>query len=94
MKKHGKPVFGGIRNKLFLLILLTVVLIAASFFAVTTYQNNMLSELSAETSRKQQLSIAEITESVMAEEICNNLSRITRLEAMASLLALRLRPEI
>ena len=52
MKKDGKPVFGGIRNKLFLLILLTVVLIAASFFAVTTYQNNMLSELSAETSRK------------------------------------------
>ena len=84
MKKDGKPVFGGIRNKLFLLILFTVVLIAISFFVVTTYQNSMLSELSAETSRKQQLSIAEITESVMAEEIRSNLNRITRLEAMAT----------
>ena len=84
MKKDRKPVFGGIRNKLFLLILLTVILITASFFAVTTYQNNMLSQLSGETSRKQQQSIAEITESVMAEEINSNLRRITRLEAMAT----------
>ena len=48
MKKDRKPVFGGIRNKLFLLILFTVVLIAISFFVVTTYQNSMLSELSAD----------------------------------------------
>ena len=41
MNKTRKHFPGGIRNKIFLLILGTVVLLSAAFFGVTTYRNNI-----------------------------------------------------
>ena len=84
LSKLRKFIFGSIRNKLFLLILMTVFLIAVSFFAVSEYHNRMISDLNTETGRKQKQSIAEITDSVMTEDIRNNLERVTQLEAMAT----------
>lgn len=82
MKRIKKLLFGSIRSKFFLLILITMALFAANFFGVTAYQNYRLSQLASETSRKQQASIAEITNTVMTEEIRSDLTRVTALEAM------------
>ncbi len=82
MKRIKKLLFGSIRSKFFLLILITMALFAANFFGVTAYQNYRLSQLASETSRKQQASIAEITNTVMTEEIQSDLTRVTALEAM------------
>ena len=84
MNKTRKHFPGGIRNKIFLLILGTVVLLSAAFFGVTTYRNNMLSDLSAETAREQQAAIVENTQGVMTEVIRENLDRSTELEAMVT----------
>lgn len=54
LKKLLKRFSGGIINKLFLLILITVLLCAVVFFSITGYQNKMLSDLSIETSNRQQ----------------------------------------
>ena len=81
LKSNGKLALGGIRNKLFLLILVTVILFTAVFLAVMTYQNNMLADLSADTGRKQLSSITEITGTVMGETIRENMIRTTELEA-------------
>ena len=84
MKKFGKLNLSGIRNKIFILILITVFLSAAAFFAVTAYQNNMLTHLTAETSRKQLSSISAITDSVMTQTVRETLIRTTALEAQVT----------
>ena len=81
MKRINKHHFRGIRNKLFLLIMITMLLLAAVFFGVTEYRNYRLSQLASEASRKQQVSIALNTNAIMTEVIQNNLNRITGLEA-------------
>ena len=81
MKRINKHHFRGIRNKLFLLIMITMLLLAAVFFGVTEYRNYRLSQLTSEASRKQQVSIALNTNAIMTEAIQNNLNRITGLEA-------------
>ena len=81
MKRINKHHFRGIRNKLFLLIMITMLLLAAVFFGVTEYRNYRLSQLTSEASRKQQVSIALNTNAIMTEVIQNNLNRITGLEA-------------
>ena len=84
MEEKRKFKIGGIRNKLFTLILITLALITLAFFIVVAYQSKTLRTLSAETSRKQLQSIGEITDSVMAADIKDNLERITKLEALST----------
>ncbi len=81
MKKIRKWAVGGIRTKVFSLILLTVILISAAFLAVTQYQSQTLSALAARTRERQQESISQITSSVMEQTVDQNMYRITQLEA-------------
>ena len=81
MKKFKHFVFGGIENKLFNLILICVIVITATGFLVTNYQNNVLSQLTAETSVRQRETIGEITDSVMDQVIDQNMDRIIEMEA-------------
>ncbi len=84
MDTKKKFKFGGIRNKLFTLIMITAALISIVFSLAIAYQNRMLNTISAEANQKQQQSIAEITDSVMTEDIRDNLERITKLEALST----------
>jgi sigma-B regulation protein RsbU (phosphoserine phosphatase) len=84
MDTKKKFKFGGIRNKLFILIMITAALISIVFSLAIAYQNRMLNTISAEANQKQQQSIAEITDSVMTEDIRDNLERITKLEALST----------
>ncbi len=81
MKKFKNFVFGGIETKLFNLILICVIVITATGFLVTNYQNNVLSQLTAETSVRQRETIGEITDSVMQQVIEQNMDRIIGMEA-------------
>lgn len=82
MSRIKKLFFGSIRNKIFILILLTVVLLAAAFFLATGHQNTQLAELNAEISREQRTNIAKTTEQEMTRVIRDDLLRRTDLEAM------------
>lgn len=84
LKRLKHLLFSGIRNKIFLLILITIALITMSFFVVSNYQGHQLSEMAAETSRRQQLSIADTTVSVMVENIREHLTQTTRLKAQTT----------
>ena len=82
MRKFRNWVIGGIESKTALLILIAILLTAALFMAVSQSQNSMLSELAAETGRRQQDSMTDITASVIDTVIEENMGRITELEAM------------
>ena len=84
MKRLKQLLFGGIRNKIFLLILITIALITISFFIVANYQVRTLSDMAAETSRKQQISIADTTISIMVDNIREHLTQTTRLKAQTT----------
>ena len=82
MKKIRNLVIGGIEQKVFNLILITVIVITIAFMAVMTYQNKMLSRLSAETSERQQQSITEINDQVMDQVVRSSMDRTTYLESV------------
>ena len=82
MRKIKALVFGSIRNKIVILILITVALLAAAFFLATGYQNAQLAALNGEISREQRINIAETTEQEMTRVIRDDLLRRTNLEAM------------
>ena len=84
MKRLKHLLFGGIRNKIFLLILITIALITISFFVVANFQVRSLSDMAADTSRKQQLSIADTTVAVMVENIREHLTQTTRLKVQTT----------
>ena len=65
MKKLKNLVIGGIENKVFNLVLFTVFLIVLAFVLVIRYQSKELSDLAAETNRKQQESIERISAQTM-----------------------------
>jgi sigma-B regulation protein RsbU (phosphoserine phosphatase) len=75
-------VFGSIRNKIFLLILITVALLAAAFFLATGHQNAQLAQLNAEISLEQRTNIAKTTEQEMTRVIRDDLLRRTDQESM------------
>ncbi|MBR0407521.1 MAG: SpoIIE family protein phosphatase [Clostridia bacterium] len=81
MKRIKNLVIGGIQSKVFNLILYTVVLLTAAFMAVSIYQNNMLSQLAAESSRQQEEAIGEITGQVMNAVVEQSLARSNRTDA-------------
>ena len=82
MKKFRNLVIGGIENKVFNLILAAVVLITAAFLAAAHIQNKALTQLSEETTARQQASITEITTGLMDTVVEQSLTRSTVLEAM------------
>ncbi len=82
MKKFKHFVLGGIEHKLFNLILIAMILVAVAFIAVSAYQTNTLSELSARTNERQQNSISAITSSVMDTVVNENLDRTAGLQAL------------
>ena len=81
LKKNRKRILGGIESKIVILILVAIVLVAGVFILVTMRQSKMLSELTMETSRKQQISMSETTDTVNATVIQQDLDRITELVA-------------
>ena len=81
LKKNRKRILGGIESKIVILILAAIVLVAGVFILVTMRQSKMLSELTMETSRKQQISMSETTDTVNATVIQQDLDRITELVA-------------
>ena len=82
MKKIKQLIFGSIRNKIVILILVTVLLLALAFFLATGHQNAQLATLNAETAQEQRSNIARTTESEMTRVIRNDLLRRTDLESM------------
>ena len=81
MKKIKNLVIGGIESKVFNLILFTAILITAAFVSVTMYQSSMLARLTAETSQRQQETIAGSTAELMEQVVDKSLYRTTELEA-------------
>ena len=82
MSRIRRVIFGSIRNKIFILILITVALFAAAFFLATGYQNKQLATLNAETAQEQRSNIAKTTEQEMTRVISSDLLRETDLESM------------
>ena len=81
MKKFRNLVIGGIENKIFNLILITVIVITAAFAGVTYYQGNMLTELTAETSVRQQEATSGIISETMSLVTRNTMARTTDMES-------------
>ena len=81
MKKFRNLVIGGIETKVFNLILATVIVIMAAFTGVTYYQGNMLTELTAETSVRQQEATSGIISETMSLVIRNTMARTTDMES-------------
>ena len=81
MKRVRGLVLGGIQNKILNLILLTVILLSAVNFAVYVYHSNMLSDLAAQSSQKQQEVIGEVTSEVMDGVVTQSLGRSNKAAA-------------
>ena len=81
MKRFKNLVIGGIQSKVFNLILYTVLLLTAAFMAVSIYQNNTLTQLVGESSRRQQEAIGDITGQVMDAVVEQSLARSNRTDA-------------
>ena len=77
-----KLVIGGIENKVVNLLLATIILITAAFLVMMLYQNNMLSQLTARTSERQQDSIATITTVIVDQVVDENMNRAADLETL------------
>ena len=75
MKRFRNFVIGGIQNKVFNLILFSVILLTVAFTAVYFYQNNMLTQLTTDTAKRQQESIGDITGQVMDAVVEQSLAR-------------------
>jgi len=81
MKRIKNLVIGGIQSKVFNLILYTVVLLTAAFTVMFLVHSNMLTNLTRESSAKQQAAIGQITDRVMDQVVTQSLSRSNRTEA-------------
>ena len=81
MRKIRNLVIGGIQTHIFGLIFVTVLLLSVAFMAVQMQQTSMLAGLSADTSRRQQESIAHITGETMHTVIDRSIGRSAELEA-------------
>ena len=81
MKKFRNLVIGGIETKVFNLILITIILLAVALGIITMSQNNMLAELTAETSVKQQESTSAIISETMNTVTRDSMLRTTEMEA-------------
>ncbi len=81
MKRFKNLVIGGIQSKIFNLILITVLLLTAAYMAISFHQNNVLTTLAGESSRRQQETLGETTDTIMGSVVEQSMSRSTELEA-------------
>ena len=82
MKRARNLVIGGIQNKIFNLILITIILISVANSIVFIYQNNVLKQVVAESSERQQKSIEDTTSAVMDEVVNQSLKRSNQMEVV------------
>ena len=81
MKKFKKIVIGGIKQKIFNLVVITIILIMASYTAVIAYQSGELTGLVRDTNESQKESIASISEATMSAILDSNLTQSTQMQA-------------
>ena len=81
MKKTTKIKLGGIKQKIFTLVIITIVLMVASYTAVILYQSAELTDLVRDTNDSQKRSITSISDKTMSEILDSNLTRITQMQA-------------
>ena len=81
MRKFKNLVIGGIESKIFNLIVITVVLLATAFLLVSTNRTSMLSQLTTETSMRQQEATSEIISETMSQVTRLSMERTTGMEA-------------
>jgi len=81
MKKIQNYVIGGIKQKIFNLVLFTIILIVAAYSLMFLYQTKSLSALSEKTSREQREAISVISRQTMDAVIDTNLKERTKLQA-------------
>ena len=80
MKKYKKLVIGGIQSKVFNLILISVLLITIAYMLLALRHSKMLSNLVAESTQKQEESIADTTGRVMDQVVTMTLERSNAME--------------
>lgn len=81
MRKFGNWIIGGIRQKVFNLVLFTIVLMVAAYTVVIAWQASHLSAIADESNARQQQAIGETVEQAMDERLTASLGEATRLEA-------------
>ncbi len=81
MKRFKGIAFGGIRQKVFNLVIVTILLTVAVFIAVIVYQYGQLSGLVKKTNESQKQSITAISEEMMAGILETNVTQSTQMEA-------------
>ena len=81
MKKFKYITLGGIRQKIFNLVIITIILTIPAYAAVILYQEGALSGIVSDASEKQKQSIADISEQTMTAVIDSNLKQSTQMEA-------------
>ncbi len=81
MKKYGKFVIGGIRQKVFNLVLYSMLLVMIVYSVVILHQMTDLNELVTETNEQQKESILQISQTTMGAVVDANLVSSTQLQA-------------
>ena len=72
---------GGIKQKIFGLVVFTIILIMASYTAVILYQSSRLNTIVRDTNASQKQSITSISEKTMSAILDTNLTQSTQMEA-------------
>ncbi|MBQ7625269.1 MAG: SpoIIE family protein phosphatase [Clostridia bacterium] len=81
MKRFKFLVLGGIKHKIFNLVLITVILMMAAYSAVIIHQSGYLTTLVGETSDSQKESMEKISEETMAAVLESSMTQSTQMEA-------------
>ena len=81
MDKIRKIMIGGIKRKIFNLVVITIILIMASYTAVIMYQSSQLTALVRDTNESQKQSITSISEKTMSAILDSNLTQSTQMQA-------------
>ena len=80
-RKNKRIMIGGIKQKIFGLVVFTIILIMASYTAVILYQSSRLNTIVRDTNASQKQSITSISEKTMSAILDTNLTQSTQMEA-------------
>ena len=80
-RKNKRIMIGGIKQKIFGLVVFTIILIMASYTAVILYQSSRLDTIVRDTNASQKQSITSISEKTMSAILDTNLTQSTQMEA-------------
>ena len=81
MDKIRKIMIGGIKRKIFNLVVITIILIMAAYTAVIIYQSSHLTALVSDTNESQKQSITSISDMTMSAILDSNLTQSTQMQA-------------